>query len=157
MEKKSLIQRLDLIEFVKIMVVSAIIALIINKWGYHMDIAPAIPGMCVLFVIAFTGVILSKLVPVKLPPVLYISIVAILAAMPASPVSELVIETTSAVNSNAFLTPTLCFTGILMAKNWKRFLEIGWRGVVITLLVILGTYLGSALIAELVLQIQGII
>jgi len=34
---------------------------------------------------------------------------------------------------------------------------MGWKTIIIGMLVLLGTYLGSAIIAEIILRIQGIV
>ena len=47
-------------------------------------------------------------------------------------------------------------TGVSIGKSWADFKKIGWRGVVVTLLVIFGTFFMSALFAELLMRAQGI-
>lgn len=42
-----------------------------------------------------------------------------------------------------------------MGKDWDEFKKIGWRGIITTLFVITGTYLGSAIIAHVVLVLSG--
>ena len=45
-------------------------------------------------------------------------------------------------------TPILAFAGVLLGKDWKAFLSIGWKGVLVSLLVIFGTFFTSGLIAQ---------
>jgi hypothetical protein len=44
-----------------------------------------------------------------------------------------------------------------MGKDWAEFKKIGWRGVLVSGLVMFGTFFGSAIVAEIILKIQGII
>ena len=150
-------RRINFGEFMPIILLGSLFVLVVNRIIYGIGILEGLPGMLIIIAIAVAGIVLSKLVPVKLPPVLYISLTAILLACPASPVSETVIRYGQVLNGNSFLTPALCFAGVIMAKNWRRFKEIGLKGLVIAFLVILGTYLGSALVADGVLRMQGII
>ena len=47
--------------------------------------------------------------------------------------------------------------GISLGKDLKNFAKMGWKMVVITLLVITGTFIFSALVADLVLRATGAI
>ena len=44
-----------------------------------------------------------------------------------------------------------------LAAKYEDFKKIGWRGVVVTLLVIFGTFFMSALFAEVLMRMQGIV
>ena len=49
----------------------------------------------------------------------------------------------------------LAYVGIGIGKNWDQFKAMGWRGMIVTICIITGTYLGSALIAHIVLVLSG--
>ena len=53
--------------------------------------------------------------------------------------------------------PVLAYAGVSISKDWVEFKKIGWKGILIAVLVMIGTYLGSALIAQAILTAQGII
>lgn len=55
------------------------------------------------------------------------------------------------------VTPILAYAGVSMGKDWIEFKKIGWKGIVVAIFVMIGTYVGSALIAQLILSAQGII
>src|SRR5699024_4404703 len=51
-------------------------------------------------------------------------------------------------------------SGLCRYFNWfflEKFAKMGWKALVVGMCVLLGTYIGSAVIAEIVLRIQGII
>lgn len=50
--------------------------------AFHVAFADSLPGTCILLAIAIAGVAVSKVVPLKLPIVAYVSIIGLLAASP---------------------------------------------------------------------------
>ena len=92
---------------------------------------------------------------VKLPIFLYLSVMAMFLASPVSPIAEDVYSIASKVE---FLTPTTAlgaFAGISLGKDIKTFSKTGWKLIIVGLIVIVGTYLGSALIAQVVMSLTG--
>ena len=82
---------------------------------------------------------------------------AVLLSCPISPVQEQVITLTSNVQ---FMAPTAAmgaFIGISLGKEIKSFAKMGWKYIIITLFVIFGTFVFSAIIAQTVLKITGVI
>lgn len=153
MVRKYFVQQLGLL-----FLVSTIIILT-NILGYSMPIGDSIIGVGVLSGIALVGLTISKFMSrfVKLPSMMYVSLLGLLLASPISPIKDIVINLTSQV---AFLAPTTAlgaFAGVSLGKDIKDFAKIGWKLVVITIFVIAGTFIGSALVAHVVLKLTGAI
>ena len=94
---------------------------------------------------------------VKLPSMMYVSLTGLLLASPISPVKDIIIGVTSQV---AFLAPTTAmgaFAGISLGKDLKDFAKMGWKLIIITLFVIAGTFVFSAIVADAVLRFTGAI
>ncbi|WP_078429828.1 hypothetical protein [Alkalihalobacterium alkalinitrilicum] len=144
-------------EWTLLLTIFGVVALLGNWVGYDVLPMTAIPGMIVLVLICLAGLIIQKLIPGNIPSVAYVAIVGVLVSMPWMPGSEKVIEWTSSVNLLALATPILAYAGIAIGRSWTDFVKLGWRVVVVAMCVMLGTFIGSALIAEIVLRIQGII
>ena len=105
------------------------------------------------------GVTISKFRSgfVGIPSMIYGSLLGLLLACPVSPVKDIIVETTTPV---AFLAPATAlgvFAGISLGKDLKEFAKMGWKLVLITLFVITGTFIFSALVADVVLKITGAI
>ena len=49
----------------------------------------------------------------------------------------------------ASITPILAYAGVLLGKDWKEFLQIGWKGILVSMLTIFGTFFLSGWIAEM--------
>lgn len=134
------------------------IAAALGNWlGY--DVLPwvAIPGLIILIVISVVGLILEKMIPGNIPAVGYIGVIGILVSLPFVPGSDLIVEWTSKVSILALATPILAYAGISIGSNWADFRKLGIRSIIVAIMVLFGTFIGSALIAEGILRWQGII
>lgn len=124
-----------------------------------MPVKDSIIGVLLLSAISLIGLTISKFMSrfVKLPSMMYVSLLGLLLACPVSPVKDIVVETTTPV---AFLAPATAlgaFAGISLGKDLKDFAKMGWKLVLITLFVITGTFIFSALVADIVLKMTGAI
>lgn len=145
-------------EWIMLFLIIGFIIIIGNWIGYSIMPLTAIPGMIVLSLISLAGLIIHKAVPYKkIPSIAYIGILAFVLTVPAMPGSEQLVAWTSDVSLLAIATPILAYAGISIGRSWTDFAKLGWKTIVIGICVLLGTYLGSAIIAEIVLRIQGII
>ncbi|WP_347548291.1 hypothetical protein ABFG93_12125 [Pseudalkalibacillus hwajinpoensis] len=113
--------------------------------------------MVVLILICLAGLILQHVLPINIPSVAYIGIIGILVSMPVMPGSEYVVKWTQDINILALATPILAYAGIAIGRSWTDFVKLGWRSIVVAMFVMVGTFLGSAFIAEVVLRMQGLI
>ena len=124
-----------------------------------MPVGDSIIGVLLLSAISLVGLTISNFMSrfVKLPSMIYVSLLGLLLACPVSPVKDIIVETTTPV---AFLAPATAlgaFAGISLGKDLKDFTKMGWKLVLITLFVITGTFIFSALVADVVLKITGAI
>ncbi len=94
-----------------------------NLVGFHVGFAESLPGILILLAIAIAGVAVSKVVPLKLPIVAYVSIIGLLAASPLSPCREFVIASAGKINFTAPLTMVGAYAGISISDQVKTGLE----------------------------------
>lgn len=114
----------------------------------------SLAGMIILTLITLVGYFLSYVVPVKkISAVLWISIIAILVASPISPVSDFVVKSVDNVSINAIITPILGYAGIIIGKDWGAFKKVGARGIIVSIFVIIGTFLISSLLGDFFMSI----
>ncbi|RPF52217.1 hypothetical protein [Aquisalibacillus elongatus] len=144
-------------EWTLLLVIFGIISLVGNWVNYEIVPTSAIPGMIVLILVCLAGFILNHIIPINFPSVAYIALIGVAVSMPWMPGSEKVVEWTSEVQLLALATPILAYAGISIGRSWADFRKLGWKTLVVASLVLLGTFIGSALIAEIVLRMQGII
>ena len=115
-----------------------------------------IPGCLILFGISWLSLFLNAVFP-KIPDLIWGTIIGMALAVPFSPTSNFVVEATNPISIMVAAIPILTYAGVSMAKNWDSFKKIGWRGVLVTIMVMFGTFVGSALVAQVCLMAQGII
>lgn len=111
-------------------------------------------GMIILTLITLVGYFLSYVVPAKkISAVLWISIIAIFIASPISPVSDFVVKSVDNISINAIITPILGYAGIIIGKDWGAFKKVGARGIIVSIFVIIGTFLISSLLGDFFMSI----
>lgn len=153
MVRKYFVQQLGLLLMVSVIII------LTNVIGYKMPVKDSIIGVLLLSAISLIVLTISKFMSrfVKLPSMMYVSLLGLLLACPVSPVKDIVVGTTTPV---AFLAPATAlgaFAGISLGKDLKDFAKMGWKLVLITLFVITGTFIFSALVADIVLKMTGAI
>ena len=153
MVRKYFVQQLGLLLMVSVIII------LTNVIGYKMPVKDSIIGVLLLSAISLIGLTISKFMSrfVKLPSMMYVSLLGLLLACPVSPVKDIVVGTTTPVAFLARATALGAFAGISLGKDLKDFAKMGWKLVLITLFVITGTFIFSALVADIVLKMTGAI
>lgn len=138
-----------------ILLITAAISVVGNYVGYKVNMIEAIPGMLILVLIAIIGIVLAKVIPFKIPSVAYIVTLSTILTVPGIPGAETISNLVSKVNFLTLATPILGYAGIYTGKNLDALKKTGWRIVILAIFVMVGTYLGSAIIADVLLKALG--
>ena len=144
-------------EWILILIIFSFMSAIGNYIGYHYPFQESLYGMFILCAITLLGLIIEHHISYNIPAIIYISIIGLIVALPWSPISSTIIYYTSKVNIVSLTTILLVYAGIAMGKDLGEFKKVGLKGIIVTFFVILGTYMGSALIAQGVLMYTGMI
>ncbi|MBE6489793.1 MAG: hypothetical protein E7Z83_02925 [Methanobrevibacter sp.] len=142
--------------WILLLVIFSIITVIGNYLGYKHPMTDSLVGMAILSVITLVGVWMERELPLNVSSILYISIIGIVLAFPGMPTSDFVLYYVSHVELLSIVTVFLAYVGIGMGKSWDEFKALGWRAIVITVLVIAATYYGAAIVAHIVLVLTGV-
>ena len=142
--------------WILLLIIFSIITVVANYLGYQHPMAGSLVGMAILSVVTLIGVWMERYLPFDVSSILYISIIGILIAFPGMPTSEFVLYYVSKVELLSIVTVFLAYVGIGMGKSWDEFKALGWRAIVITVLVIAATYYGAAIVAHIVLVLTGV-
>lgn len=132
-----------------------VIALIGNWIGYGISPIAALPGIIIIIIIAILGLVIDKIMPFHIPVVVWVSIIAILVTSPIFPGNAFFAEKTAQVNFMALATPILAYAGLSFGKDLHEFKKLGWRIVVVSLVVYTGTFLFAVVIAEIGFRLTG--
>lgn len=142
-------------EITIVLLITAAITVVGNFIGYKVNMIEAIPGVLILVLISIAGIGLAKIIPGNIPSVAYIVTLSTVLTVPGIPGAAAISNYVSKVNFLALTTPILAYAGIYTGKNLDSLKKTGWRIVVVSIFVITGTYLGSALIAHFILKGMG--
>lgn len=145
------------IEWGFLFILSGIGIALANFIGFQVGFLDSLPGIIILLAISALGVLVSKLVPLKLPIVAYVSIIGLLFACPFSPCRQFVIESVGRINFTAPLTMVGAYAGISISGQIKEFAKQGWKMILIGVFVMTGTFVCSAVISQIILSATGAI
>lgn len=145
------------LEWIVMFVIAGLGIVLANLVGFKVNFMVSLPGVAILLAISFVSVVISKVLPLKLPVIAYCSVLGLLVACPLSPVRDVVIASVNKINFTAPLTMVGAFAGISISDNLHQFVKQGWKMLLIAILVMTGTFIGSAVIANIVLSATNVI
>ena len=145
-----------ILNWILLLIIFSIITVVGNYLGYKHPMYDSLVGMAILSVITLIGVWLEREVPFDISSIIYISVMGIVIAFPGMPTSEFVLHYVSQVELLSIVTVFLAYVGIGMGKSWDEFKALGWKAIIVTMLVIASTYFGSAIVAHIVLVMTGV-
>ena len=145
------------IEWLFLLVIGACGTGLANFIGYDVGFMESLPGLAVLVITSMLAVVCTKVIPLKLPIVAYCAIIGLLAACPLSPVRTFVIDAAAKINFTAPFTMVGAYAGLAIGDQLKTFVKQGPKILLVGLLVMTGTFLGSCIWDSLILKLTGAI
>jgi len=146
------------LEYLKMLIIVGILILIGQRFGYGIAIMPALPGMIIVILISFLALTIKDSFPdLKFPAFAWASLTALILSMPFMPTADLFLKYTNEVNFLGTTTPILAFAGISVGNKIEKLKKLSWKVFIVAIAVFIGTYFGSAIVAHIVLKVQGII
>lgn len=113
------------IEWAVMFLVAGVGIALANFVGFQVNFMDSVPGILILLAISFVSVVISKLVPFKLPVIAYCSLIGLLVASPLCPAREFVIEAAGKINFTAPLTMVGAYAGISISDQLKEICKTG--------------------------------
>ena len=123
----------------------SIMSLFSNVLGTKAGIVDSIPGLLILGVIALIGMLASA----------YVVTIGCILTIPGVPGSELINLYVKKVGFLSLCTPILAYAGVAIGKDLDAFAKSGWRICLLAIVVFVGTYIASAIIAQAILKSLG--
>ena len=145
-----------ILNWILLLAIFSIITVIGNSIGFNHPMSDSLIGMGILSLITLAGVWMERYLPFNISSIIYISVLGIVLAFPGMPTSEFLLYYVSKVELLSIVTVFLAYVGIGMGKSWNEFKALGGRAIIITVIVIASTYLGSAFVAHCVLVLTGV-
>lgn len=134
---------------------------------YFGSFVKSIPGMLILIGFTVAGVLCKRYIPIKLPAAAYVVTIGCLLSIPGvqgsesaisslmNTVSGTVMRHVSQINFMSLTTPVLAYAGLSLAKDLGALKATGWKIALVSIFVFIGTFVGSAAIADAVLKLTG--
>lgn len=138
-----------------VLAITAVISVIANYIGPGISPLLGIPGVIILAILCIIGIGISNIMPGNIPAVAYIVTIATIATIPGVPLADKVSYYTSNVDFVTLCTPILAYAGIYTGSNLEKLKKTGPKIVILAIIVMLGTYIGSAIIAQIILKAIG--
>lgn len=145
----------NMCETLIILFLVGILSLISNTLGSKNGFVEAIPGLLILIAIAMAGIAMGKYLPGNIPGVAYVVTLGCILTYPGFPGADFVNLCMKKVGFVALCTPILAYAGVAIGKDLDAFAHSGWRIVVLSCVIFIGTYFGSAVIAQFILKSIG--
>jgi len=142
----------------KMMIIVGMMILVGQKIGFGFGVAEAIPGVVLIIIIAMLSLIIKDMTPkLQFPAFAWATMIALVLSMPFMPTAKVFLAYTNKVHFLATTTPILAFAGISVGNKIDELKKISWKIVIVAMTVFIGTFFGSAIIAQFILKLQGII
>lgn len=129
------------------------------KEGATTGILVFVPGILWLTGIVIVGNVIdyfAQKINVNLPTILYIALLSSLASIPQLWSGATYFnEAMSHISLLPLTTPILAYAGISIARELENFKQQGVKIVVVAILALMGTFIGSAIVSNIVLNIMG--
>ena len=130
-------------------VLTGAFALVGNWITYKTAPDPAVlGGMALILGVVLAGYGMHFLARSKIPAVVCVSLLGIVATYPDFPMAANVMRLTDKVNFLAFATTILAFAGLSIAKDMPALRRLGWRIVVTSLSANAGTFIAATVVAQ---------
>ena len=139
------------------LIIFSFIVAVGNFIGFNTSIMDVFIGMIIISLITILGMSLERVIPWNIQSIIYISLIGIIVAVPGVPTADFIVSYVSQIELTTICTAFLAYVGIAIGNDWDEFRKIGWKGIIVALIVISGTYLGSATIAHFTLLATGMI
>ncbi len=146
---------MKLTEVIAVLIIVAAMSLVGNMVGPGNGIVESLPGMAFLVALCIAGVLMGKIIPGNIPSVAWIVLIGCILTYPSFPGAEMFSGWVKKVNFLSLTTPILAYAGLALGKDLDLLKKTGWRIVVVSIVVFVGTYVCSALIAQGVLGLTG--
>ena len=153
-------------EYIKIILtlIMSLLLILFTQWikllknPKSMPIKEIVFGLVILGIFSILGIFIHGIVqkqPIKIikdfPILGWVSMVSLVACI----IFPQVIEAVNSIDFLSITTPILTYAGISVADRLKDLRKVSWKIVIVGIFVFLGTYLGSAILAQIGFFLSG--
>ena len=130
---------------------------LVNK-KRDIDFGSTVIGLLMVTVVCLAALLIGEVKALKkIPPFAWASLISLVLTTPWCPLSELVLKYTGNVSTGQIGTVILVVAGVSIGTRLADVKRLSWKIVLVSIFVFCGTFFGSALIAEVILKMKGLI
>lgn len=143
----------------KVLIFCGIVVLItqaVNLKG-GLDILSSTAGMAIIVVVSVISLKIKEVLPLQIPAFAWASLLSLILTTPWSPVQGLILDLTAQISAGQIGTVILAIAGVSIGCKLDDIKKLSWKIVLTAFVVFIGTFFGSALVAQVILKAQGLI
>lgn len=122
-----------------------------------LDIVSSALGMMIIVAISVVSLKIKEALPLQIPAFAWASLLSLVLTTPWSPVQGIILELTKQISAGQIGTVILAIAGVSIGCKLDDIKKLSWKMVLVAFVVFIGTFFGSALVAQLILKVQGLI
>jgi hypothetical protein len=132
-----------------------------TKSAHPVFFGDSVIGILFLFIPVVLGLLIDDVVRAKtkldISSVIYVSVIGIVLSLPFFPGSTVIVSYVDKLGLLPLCTLVLAYAGVSIGKDLESFKQQGVGIVCTALMAFVGTYFGSAIIAQMVLKLTKVI
>lgn len=122
-----------------------------------LDIVSSALGMGIIVAVSVVSLKIKEALPLQIPAFAWASLLSLILTTPWSPVQGIILELTQQISAGQIGTVILAIAGVSIGCKLDDIKKLSWKMVLVAFVVFIGTFFGSALVAQLILKVQGLI
>ena len=122
-----------------------------------LKVGAAVLGMLIIIVVSVVSIKIKEALPLKIPAFAWASLLSLVLTTPWSPVQGVILDLTAQISAGQIGTVILAIAGVSIGCKLDDIKKLSWKMVLVAFVVFMGTFFGSALVAQIILKVQGLI
>ncbi len=122
-----------------------------------LDIVSSALGMLIIVVVSVVSLKIKEALPLQIPAFAWASLLSLILTTPWSPVQGVILDLTKQISAGQIGTVILAIAGVSIGCKLDDIKKLSWKMVLVAFVVFIGTFFGSALVAQVILKVQGLI
>ena len=122
-----------------------------------MNLGKSIAGMALLIIVSMISIKIKEALPLQIPAFAWASLLSLILTTPWCPVQGVMLDLMGQIATSDISDAIMAIAGISIGCKLGDIKKLSWKMVLVALVVFCGTFFGSAIIAHVVLKIQGLI
>lgn len=145
----------NILEQIKIVIFVYVIICAVQLFSLHTPLQDLVIASAISFLMVTLAIIAKNFVKhPNLPGFAWATLISFFLTLPISPLSDFIVNTVGKFNFGLVGLPLLAFAGISVGEQLGVLKKLSWKIVIISFIVMASTYWGSALISQIIMNLN---